>query len=246
MKDIDTHAILKGLTPDNRAMLDELTRAGRLDVDKLNSGQWLMLEDGAPPICLISAEARAQDWERHKEKERMSKLIITPHLPNPDGVGADLANERGTTSIPVGSDRAAIADKVSRAALRSGKKTAVVVVTHGDGTVHSTWKVSDGFVTEGTDSYPLPTETKETDTMPTKTKTKKAAGDKKPGVIATIIETIGRASGASLDEIVAALKKAFPDRTVKGMTSTAKIQASKHAKRKEKSESRGLVYYGNK
>jgi hypothetical protein len=51
---------------------------------------------------------------------------------------------------------------------------------------------------------------------------------KVPGVIATIVDTISRAKGASIDEIVEVLVKAFPDRDADGMKATTRIQSSLH------------------
>jgi hypothetical protein len=74
----------------------------------------------------------------------------------------------------------------------------------------------------------------------------KKEGKKGPGVISSIIELISAPKGASVDEIVAVLTKRFPDRDPKGMTATARIQANRNAASKEKTEDRGLVYYGSK
>lgn len=76
----------------------------------------------------------------------------------------------------------------------------------------------------------------------------KAKSDKPrgPGVIATIIETIGRANGASANEILEVLVKKFPDREPDSMRKTVMIQANKNAKSKERSEKRGVIYYGHK
>ena len=52
---------------------------------------------------------------------------------------------------------------------------------------------------------------------------------KGPGVIATIIETMSRDRGATADELLAVLVKAFPDREANGMRNTVLIQASKNA-----------------
>ena len=71
-------------------------------------------------------------------------------------------------------------------------------------------------------------------------------GTAKPGVIATIIDTIGRPSGASINELVAILSKRFPDREPDSMRATCRIQANANAERKDRTEKRGLVYYGNK
>ena len=64
-----------------------------------------------------------------------------------------------------------------------------------------------------------------------------------PGVISTIVDTISRPKGASRDEIVAVLVKAFPDRDPGGMTRTTMIQANRHATSKEKDDKRGGVIY---
>ena len=75
---------------------------------------------------------------------------------------------------------------------------------------------------------------------------KKAAdgnGTKGPGVIATIVETIRREKGATSDECLAVLVKAFPDRDPDGMIKTIRIQAAKNATSKERDEERGLVYF---
>jgi hypothetical protein len=66
---------------------------------------------------------------------------------------------------------------------------------------------------------------------------------KKKGVIATIIETISRAKGASVEEVVAVLIKAFPDRDADSMRGTVRIQCAKNCTSKDKDDKRGLVYY---
>jgi len=71
-----------------------------------------------------------------------------------------------------------------------------------------------------------------------------ANGASKPGVIATIIETMKRDKGGSQEEILAVLVKKFPDREEKGMRKTIQIQAPKHAKKKVHDDKRGLVYHG--
>jgi hypothetical protein len=75
---------------------------------------------------------------------------------------------------------------------------------------------------------------------------KKASGEKKPGVIASIVEAISAAKGATAEEIHAGLVKKFPERDPKGMRATVRIQANRNAVKKEKIEGRGLVYYGKK
>jgi len=64
-----------------------------------------------------------------------------------------------------------------------------------------------------------------------------------PGVIASIIETIARDRGGSIEEIVAVLVKKFPDREENGMRKTALIQANRNCTSKERDQKRGLVYY---
>jgi hypothetical protein len=62
-------------------------------------------------------------------------------------------------------------------------------------------------------------------------------------VIATIVDTISREKGASIDELVGVLTKKFPDRDEAGMRATCRIQANRNATSKDKDEKRGLVYY---
>jgi hypothetical protein len=80
-----------------------------------------------------------------------------------------------------------------------------------------------------------------------KTATKKTAaktdGVKKVGVIATIIEEISKAKGATADEVLAVLVKRFPDRDADGMRKTILIQAAKNCSSKDRDEARGLVYF---
>jgi hypothetical protein len=66
---------------------------------------------------------------------------------------------------------------------------------------------------------------------------------KGPGVIATIIETVSREKGATADEMLAILVKAFPDRKPDGLRKTVLIQANKNCSSKEQDEKRGLVYF---
>lgn len=62
---------------------------------------------------------------------------------------------------------------------------------------------------------------------------KKKVAARPGGVIAKIIDTIGRANGASI-----------ADRSADAMRGTARIQASKNSTSREKDEKRGgMVYY---
>ena len=72
---------------------------------------------------------------------------------------------------------------------------------------------------------------------------RKKAAAARPGVIATIVETISRKQGATADETVEILKKSFPERDPAAMRSTVLIQAAKHCTSKSRDEKRGLVYY---
>jgi hypothetical protein len=74
--------------------------------------------------------------------------------------------------------------------------------------------------------------------MPAKKK-KPAAASQGPGVIVTIVETISREKGASIEELVAVLTKKFPDREPDAMKSTCRIQVNKDCTSKDKDEKRG-------
>jgi hypothetical protein len=80
-----------------------------------------------------------------------------------------------------------------------------------------------------------------------KAKTKKSTAAKPatkgPGVITTIIDCISKDRGATADEMVAVLVKAFPDREADGMRKTVLIQANKNCTSKETDEKRGLIYF---
>lgn len=107
----------------------------------------------------------------------------------------------------------------------------------------------------------MPTKTKPTKAgktttvKPTKTKTPRGLtkngkpetrGGKGPGVIAAIVEAINVPNGASVQEIVAALAKKFPERDTAAMTTTVRIQANLNSTNKDWVEGRGRVYYGGK
>lgn len=70
-----------------------------------------------------------------------------------------------------------------------------------------------------------------------------AKGPEGPGVISTIIATISRDDGASADECLEVLKKAFPERNPELMIKTVRIQANKQKTSKQAVDGRGLVYY---
>lgn len=80
----------------------------------------------------------------------------------------------------------------------------------------------------------------------TKTKKKAAAPRSGVGVIETIVATISRAKGASIDEIVNVLVEKFPDRDPDGMKATARIQSNLNCASKERDQKRGGVVYFKK
>ena len=186
----------------------------------------------------------------------MAKLLILP-------LDQDMkVIARGKTSLAPGATVNEIADKVGYAAGRCGKKAAFVWVTtedQPDRPALAEWHlVNDKLICVSPPSVQLPpaselghesvdnTNEKEAN-MAKKEKTAKKisgnGGEHKPGVIHTIVEAISRKNGASLSELVEILTKKFPERRPESMTSTAKIQANRNATGKEKSETRGLVYY---
>ena len=81
-----------------------------------------------------------------------------------------------------------------------------------------------------------------------KSPAKKKAATKKNGnghvgVIDAIVQIMSRETGASAAEILAALKKKFPDRTP--MIGTVRTQVHRHSTKKARDEKRGMVYFGN-
>ncbi len=66
---------------------------------------------------------------------------------------------------------------------------------------------------------------------------------KTEGVIATIVKTISRDQGASKNEILTILTKAFPDRLPEQMRATVGVQLSRHSTSKKDDEKRGRVYF---
>jgi hypothetical protein len=70
-----------------------------------------------------------------------------------------------------------------------------------------------------------------------------AAKPKGPGVIETIIATISRERGATVDEVLEILKGKFPDRDPDGMRRTIGIQAPKNCTSKDDDQKRGRVFY---
>ncbi len=184
----------------------------------------------------------------------------------------DQAIERGKTTLPATADASTLQAKLQAAAKRAGlRKIDKIDVINPDGTVAETWTVdfeNKVLHKSGAElSIPATPPAKDAGEQEKKPMAKKATAKKAAkkkatsnartkaksngegkgrgvGVIATIVDTIGRSKGASQDEIVEVLVKKFPDRGEDQMRATVKIQANKNAKKKEKDEKRGLVYYG--
>lgn len=199
------------------------------------------------------------------ENDDMDKLTIIPY-------NNDDAIERGRTQLKATAADFEVQAKLVKAANRAGlRKITRVDVVNPDGTVRESWtvdlenkllqKVGAELTVPTTTPVTNEQETEEMAATPKKkaaakktakkkavsnarTKTASNGATRGPGVIATIVETIKRDRGASQDEIVAVLVKKFPDRTEDAMRGTVKIQANKNAKKKEKDDKRGLVYYG--
>lgn len=209
-------------------------------------------------------DTREEDRERRKkfaaaagiqlESDTMDKLHIIPYgVPGEGEERPKLA--RGVTTIAANAPDFEVESKVTSAALRAGSKTDMVEVVDAEGVVLETWaKVEGQNKLESRSSgrtIAIMRENKERETVAKKAAKKKANGARKApppnrgvGVIATIIETMKRDRGASVDEMVAVLSKKFPDRAADSMIKTARIQAAKNAKKKDKDDKRGLVYYG--
>jgi hypothetical protein len=186
-----------------------------------------------------------------QENQNMAKFNIIPY----DAAGTIL--ERGKTSINADMHPDEIFAKMEAAAKRAGKRAASVKVYDADGFVHRDWTIPGVSETAAEIDTTSPVPVNETESaMPAKkTKTAKSNGatkkagngtGKKPGVISTIVDMLGRASGTTVEECLDRLKEKFPDRKRESMMTTCKIQLARNAKSKDKSETRGLIYYGSK
>jgi hypothetical protein len=191
------------------------------------------------------------------ETDDMTKLTIVPYVE-----GQDLPVTRAKTTVAADVPGWELQTKIRQAGIRAGKKLQRVEVVDAEGLVTAVWQLDkeNDLLTNGTVTIPMkPVQTeqevKQEKSMARKAKSvakkngvakakAEARAAKGPGVIATIIETIKRDRGATAEEIVAILVKRFPDRKAKSMHSTVKIQANKNAKKKDRDDKRGLIYYG--
>jgi len=171
-----------------------------------------------------------------QEDKMATKLIVTPY----DANGLVLA--RGKTSVAENATQEMINAKVNYAFHRAGKKATRVELTK-DGAIHSAYPLVDFGPKPVEEQTAHEGPEQEADMAKKKATKKKATGERKPGVIACIVELISRPQGATIDQMIAVLTKKFPDRKAKSMTSTCKIQANKNATTKDKNKDGAVVYY---
>jgi hypothetical protein len=74
-------------------------------------------------------------------------------------------------------------------------------------------------------------------------KSKIANGAARPGVVQAIVTIMSRETGASANEILAALVRKFPARDPEKMRNTIQTQTSRHVTKGDRDEKRGLVYF---
>jgi dUTPase len=206
----------------------------------------------------IRLKAAAQRLGITLENSAMDNLTIIPYATD------NVVIERGRTTLPATAADFEIQAKMVKAVNRASlKKVERVEVINPDGTIKEQWSLdleAKMLNKVGSEQSVPATITQENTGMATKAKKTKVAKKAKvktkatnggkvkvakgPGIIDTIKETIKRERGASKDEIIAVLVKKFPDRKEASMLNTVNIQANKNAKKKDKDEKRGLVYYG--
>jgi hypothetical protein len=204
-----------------------------------------------------------------EEEKNMKKWKITCYN------AANEVITRGSTSTPADTGQVELFAKMGAAYHRCAADTVnKVVVTDDDGEIIRTWEKGQNAEFPKPDPAAAPAPKRLADTAKEDNKKKPAAAKpakgkgkatakkaaakpaaksagkkdgpiKKVGVIDTIVSTMKSKNGASIEEIVAVLKKKFPDRDEKGMTSTARIQANKKCSHKEKDDVRGLLYFAS-
>lgn len=199
------------------------------------------------------------------EDKDVEKITIVPYHKD-----AILPAERGRATSRTDAQDFEIQAKVVKAANRAGlSKVDRVEVVNANGEIREVWTLEGvdsevkmlnkvgtetripATIIDEEESTPMPRKAKSATKTKSKAKSAKRASNgngngakRGVGVIATIIETISRDRGGSLEEILAVLTKKFPDREAEGMTRTVRIQANKNARKKDRDDKRGLVYYG--
>lgn len=204
-------------------------------------------------------DPRRNQWEPDptQEETEMPKWKITSY----DAQSAIVP--RGSTSIEAGASQVEVFAKMGaayhRAAAGVVKK---MIVTDPAGGLIREWSEEGGSalpkpVPENADKTikkakekgekRVAKEDKPAKSKPAKaTKEKKPAAEKKPkgpGVISTILELARRTKGATVNEMLDALVKVFPDRNKDSMRSTVRTQAGRNCKAGEKDEKRGGTIY---
>jgi hypothetical protein len=178
-----------------------------------------------------------------EEMQMAAKWKVVPY----DADGAII--QRGVTSVPAGTEQVQLLGKMGFSFHRCAKGSVKKIIVHDS---------ADGYVREWnveTDN-PLPKPDVVEEPQPKQApgnKAKKLKGDKKaksngprqggkPGIIGTITELMSAKDGASIEEMVNALAKLFPDRKRDSMQSTVRVQTSRQKATKRTDPKRGTVY----
>jgi len=251
------------LTKSQQFMVDDGLPASLLLTGEQRAAFWLANPHlGVIPTLSFKDDKRQVEVEREQFEREAAAIRITKlkaglarkavKLSSNDlrGMRWDARRNRLVPIDPTESRKMTDTEKTTADEATPELVSSTVAVTEEDTTMAKTAKNT----AKKTPAKPAKKAAKKAAAKPAKKAAKKAAkkSSDKPsvprgeGVIATIIKTIGRANGASADEILEVLVKAFPDRQPESMRKTIMIQANKNAKSKERSEKRGVVYYGHK
>jgi hypothetical protein len=195
-----------------------------------------------------------------QEYLKMPKWTITPYDAN------DAIIQRGLIQIGEGSGEVVVYAKMGMAFHRCPEGAVKkIVVSNGGGEVIRQWDETMAPLQKPTAEEKPATNGKGSDKSIKKAKAKgskraakavaapKSSNSKsgKPsiprghGVIATVTECLTKAgkNGVTVDEVLAVLKKSFPDRDPEAMIKTVRIQMSRQETTKVKNEKRGVVYF---
>jgi len=179
-----------------------------------------------------------------QENDNMSRLTLTPYDKN------DQPIPRGFTSVNEDASPDEIKQKVRHAFVRAGiGRTVKVVATKKGGGSVQTYTPSDVAlaITAAAPQSTEPATATEEDEVSKRKKTaaKKGNGEARRTRATVTLEMLGRKTGTTAEELVEAFKREFGE----GKLTTAHLaiyKAPKAAKKKivkEKSETRGTVYY---